>query len=94
MMETFHFSTEYENIVNEYKEELRMQRGMNKFCYSITNGSVKGDFNVYQATNGKIYLLMGKGYTPLTEQQVIDLGIDVYSLQEFKYELYKSAYAS
>ncbi|APH17016.1 hypothetical protein NPD5_3870 [Clostridium sporogenes] len=71
-----------------------MKKVLNKFSYEVANGSVKGDFNIYQATNGKVYMLMGKGYTVLEEQQIKDLGIDVYELIEFDYELYKKAYTS
>ena len=47
----------------------------------------KGEFN------GKIILVMGNGLTQLTEQQVKDLYIDVYDLQDFDYEDYKKAYS-
>lgn len=51
-------------------------------------------FNVYQARNGRIYLSGGQGctYTSLTLQQVVDLGLDVYSLDDFSLDLFKKAY--
>lgn len=66
----------------------------NMFCYEAANGRIKGDFNIYQARNGKIYIAMGKGFTPLTEQQINELGIDVYTIQEFDYDLFISAYSN
>nr|WP_032072487.1 hypothetical protein [Clostridium botulinum]BAP25747.1 hypothetical protein [Clostridium botulinum] len=71
-----------------------MSKSASRFSYEVVDGKVKGAFNVYQATNGKIYLLMGTGYTALAEQQIKDLGIDVYVLIDFDYELYKKAYTS
>lgn len=52
------------------------------------------EFNVYQARNGRIYLSGGQGrtYTALTLQQVMDLGLDVFSLDDFSFEQYKKAY--
>lgn len=49
---------------------------------------------VYQARNGSIYLSRGNGraYTPLTLQQVTDLGLDLYSLDDFSLENFKKAY--
>jgi len=65
----------------------------NKFGYMTASGFVHGVFNIYQARNGKIILVMGNGLTQLTEQQVKDLYIDVYDLQDFDYEDYKKAYS-
>jgi hypothetical protein len=64
----------------------------NKFSYEISKGSVSGDFNVFQARNGLIFLSMGRGQTPLSENQISILGIDVYSLIAFDYDLFKKAY--
>lgn len=50
--------------------------------------------HVYQAKNGLIYLSRGDGriYSALTLQQVGDLGLDVYSLDDFSLEKFKKAY--
>lgn len=49
---------------------------------------------VYQAKNGLIYLSRGDGrvYSALTLQQVGDLGLDVYSLDDFSLENFNKAY--
>jgi hypothetical protein len=65
----------------------------NQFKYKqINNAIVKGFFNIYQAVNGKIYIMMGNSYTPLTLEQVQDLNIDIYSLENFDIELFKKVY--
>jgi len=65
---------------------------ISKYCYEITGGSVKGDFNIYQAKNGSIQLLMGNRNVELSQEQVLKLGIDVYSLIDFEYDDYKAHY--
>ena len=67
-------------VINQYKYK---QKG---------DVIVKGFFNIYQAVNGKIYITMGSSYTPLTLEQVQDLNIDVYLLEEFDIELFKKVY--
>ncbi len=49
---------------------------------------------VYQARNGLIYLSRGDGlaYISLTLQQVADLGLDLYSLDDFSLKDFKKAY--
>ena len=49
---------------------------------------------VYQARNGLIYLSRGDGlaYTSLTLQQVSDLRLDLYSLDDFSLKDFKKAY--
>lgn len=64
----------------------------NKYTYQVQNGRVRGDFNVFQARNGLVFLLMGRGQIPLSYDQISILGIDVYSLIDFDYELFKTAY--
>lgn len=65
-----------------------------KYSYEVTNGIKKGNFNIYQGRNGKIYLSMGNGLIDLNQNQIIALGIDVYSLIDFDHNLYKKAYES
>jgi len=62
------------------------------FRYSVNNGWVSGQFNIFQARNGKITLAMGNGFIQLTEQQVKDLYINVYELEDFSYDDYERAY--
>lgn len=49
---------------------------------------------VYQARNGLIYLSQGNGlaYISLTLQQVADLGLDLYSLDDFSLKDFNKAY--
>ena len=49
-------------------------------------------FNIYQAMNGGIYLMIGKKVTELTVSQILDLSIDVYDLDDFDYDMYCSRY--
>lgn len=50
--------------------------------------------NIYQAKNGLIYLSRGDGYmnSALTLQQISDLGLDLYSLDDFSLKDFKNAY--
>lgn len=49
---------------------------------------------IYQAKNGFIYLSCGNGCTntALTLQQIVDLGLDLYSVDDFSLEAFKKAY--
>lgn len=55
---------------------------------------MKLKLNAYQAKSGLIYLSSdgGRAYTALSSQQIEDLGIDVYSLDDFDLQLFKKAY--
>ncbi len=64
----------------------------NKFCYEIKNGKCSGYFNIYQAKNGSIQLVMGNFYTTLTSQQVLDLNLDVFSLIDYDHDKYIEFY--
>lgn len=64
----------------------------NWYTYNLNRGRVCGAFNIYQAVNGKIYIVMGNNHTALTEKQILDLSIDIYSLDCFDYDLYKKGY--
>lgn len=65
---------------------------MNSYKYAIQKGNVSGYFNVYQSKAGSIFLVMGNSYTKLEYNQVIELNIDVYSLIDFDYCLFKKYY--
>lgn len=52
----------------------------------------KGYFSIYQSKNGSVKLAMNNGAIELKEKQIQDLGIDVYSLKNFDYDLYKEFY--
>lgn len=58
------------------------------------NMSFKGAFNIYQAKNGSIVLVLGTSHTNLSEKQIKDLSIDVYSLKDFEYDDYIKFYKS
>jgi len=62
------------------------------YKYDVVGGYVKGFFNIYQAKNGYLYLMMGKVITKLEKNQIDDLNIDVYSLIDFDFDNYKKAY--
>ena len=51
-----------------------------------------GRCHIYQARNGLIYIALGGAYTVLTEKQVNELHICVYELEDFDYDLFKTAY--
>ena len=53
-----------------------------------------GRCHIYQARNGLIYIALGGAYTVLTEKQVNELHICVCELEDFDYDLYKTAYGS
>ena len=53
---------------------------------------VAGYFNLYQARSGAIILAMGNNFSPLTKEQVNDLSIDVYSLEDFSLDDFKKYY--
>lgn len=65
-----------------------------KFTYVGSHGRlvVSGYFNIYQARNGRICIVMGSSFTALTKQQVDELKIDVYTLADFDYDAYLQAY--
>ena len=54
--------------------------------------TVKGDFKIYQARNGSIQMVMGNRHTELSHQQINDLLIDVYELEDFNLSDFKRAY--
>lgn len=70
-----------------------MKKQINQYSMEINNGSIKGYFNIYQAKNGKMNLLMGNNYTELSLKQINDLGLDIYSLVDFDYDDFKKAYS-
>jgi hypothetical protein len=65
----------------------------NEFIYETNTGSIKkGYFNIYQAKNGKIYLQLGDSITPLTNEQLNQLGIDIFDLKDFDLNDYRKGY--
>jgi hypothetical protein len=64
----------------------------NQFTYKISDGIIKGYFNIYQGKSGKIYLNMGELVTALSKKQIQELHVDCYSLIDFDYDLYMKAY--
>jgi len=59
--------------------------------YESRNGHIE-DFGFYQAINGKICLRIGSKATPLTLQQINDLEIDVYALEDYSHDDFLKAY--
>ena len=64
----------------------------NNFRYAVNNGWKGGYFNIYQARNGSIQIIMGDAHTCLTYQQVSELFLDVYSLIDFDYDIFLKYY--
>ena len=65
---------------------------MGEYKYESGNSTFKGSFNIYQAKSGAIMLVMGRNYMPLTHQQVNDLSINCYELEDFNYSDIKNHY--
>lgn len=65
---------------------------MNKYCYEIKNGKRKGYFNIYQAINGSIQLMMGNYNTTLTAQQILDLNIYTFDLIDYGHDKFLEFY--
>lgn len=63
-----------------------------EFSYQTKTGYCKGRFNVFQNIYGAILIAMGDNTTTLTHQQVEDLGINVYDLNQFDHEDYLEYY--
>lgn len=57
---------------------------MGKYEYEGRNGlQNSGSFDIYQAKDGGIVLLMGLDRTYLTLAQVNELSLDIYGLRDF-----------
>ena len=66
---------------------------MGNFSYKPNEKeTVKGYFNIYQSSIGSIILVMGGRHTTLTNKQVDDLYIDLYSFEDFDIDLYLKYY--
>lgn len=64
----------------------------NQYVYRTDRGKCMGYFNIYQARNGKIMLMMGSKCVSLSIEQVDGLPIDLFSLDDFDQDLYIQAY--
>jgi len=65
----------------------------NKFEYSIQgNAKIKGYFNIFQSIYGSIIMELGGKCTRLTNNQINDLGIDVYQLIDFDHDKFLEYY--
>ena len=64
----------------------------NKFTYDVKGGSVSGTFNIYQARNGAIMLLMGSKVSVLSYSQINELDINCYELIDFNHYDFVSYY--
>lgn len=65
---------------------------MNKYCYEIKFGKVKGYFKIYQAINGSIQLMMGNYNTTLSAQQILDLKIYTFDLIDYDHDKFLEFY--
>ena len=65
---------------------------MNKYCYEIRDGKVKGYFKIYQAKNGSIQLMMGNCNTTLSAQQILDLNISIFGLIDYDHNKFLEFY--
>ena len=59
---------------------------MGKFEYQSGDTKFKGAFNIYQARNGAIMLLMGSKVSALSYSQINELDIDCYNLKDFNHD--------
>ena len=65
----------------------------NQFNYSPKEGTIlKGYFNIYQAKNGSIHMIMGNNHTRLAKEQIEELHIDLYEFEEFDHDGYLKYY--
>jgi len=64
----------------------------NKFTYDVKGGSVSGTFNIYQARNGAIMLLMGSKVSALSYSQINELDINCYELIDFNHDDFVNYY--
>ena len=67
---------------------------MGKYIYESGDIKFKGVFNIYQAKNGAIMLLMGTNYTALTYKQIDDLNINCYQLIDFNHNDFVKYYTT
>jgi len=65
---------------------------MNKYCYEIKDGKRKGYFNIYQAVNGSIQLMMGNRNITLTAQQILDFNIYTFDLIDYDHDKFLEFY--
>ena len=65
---------------------------MGKFEYGSGDTKIKGDFNIYQARNGAIMLLMGSKVSILSYSQINELDIDCYELIDFNHDDFVNYY--
>ena len=63
-----------------------------KFTYYAKEIKYTGVFNIYQAKNGAIMLVMANRAIILNKTQIDDLGIDCYSLNDFDIDNYNDFY--
>lgn len=69
-----------------------MDNSIGSFTYTTREGKCKGQFGIYQARNGAIYMLMGNKHTALTLGQINELFLDVYQLKDFSLDDYNTHY--
>lgn len=65
---------------------MKQKKVINMYSFEIRNGECTGYFNIYQARNGSIQLLIGNCNTTLTYQQILDLNINVYELIDYDHD--------
>lgn len=64
----------------------------NIYSYKTRFGKTKGYFNIYQAINGSIQLMMGNCNTTLSAQQILDLNISTFDLIDYDHDRFLEFY--
>lgn len=83
------------NITMRYlNDDANQSKGVKMGNYKyLSNGTTrKGSFNIYQAKNGAIYILIGNNAVPFTLDQINKLYIDCYSLEDFDIDKFNQYY--
>lgn len=66
---------------------------MNKCQWEGRTGKISTSFNLYQARNGAIYIMLGNSATKLEYKQIEELKINVYEdIEDFDFSDFKKHY--
>ena len=66
---------------------------MNKCQWEGRSGKISTAFNLYQAKNGAIYIMLGNSATKLEYKQIEELKINVYEdIDDFNFTDFKKYY--
>lgn len=67
-------------------------RFLNRCCYGSEDYHIRCNFNIYQAVEGGIFILLGDKRSKLTLQQIEELDINIHTLEYFDYDKFKKSY--